>query len=189
MRARAVWRFFPARAEGDRDDPPLSGERAPAASGTARGRTRSDGLCLTDYVLAGRPRGALRHHRRRRRARAGRGVEEPASISRATPSPALALETAEAAAEWLHAQLRARLGLPRPAGDLRWRTASPPATAASATASATPPAPTSRSSASCSPPCGRRRSASSSPKGDMMDPEASVSALVFQHPDARYFGV
>ena len=25
--------------------------------------------------------------------------------------------------------------------------------------------------------------------GDMMDPEASVSALVFHHPEARYFGV
>ncbi|MEO6192246.1 MAG: vitamin B12 dependent-methionine synthase activation domain-containing protein, partial [Thermoanaerobaculia bacterium] len=25
--------------------------------------------------------------------------------------------------------------------------------------------------------------------GFMMEPEASVSALVFQHPDARYFGV
>ncbi|HUP43548.1 MAG TPA: vitamin B12 dependent-methionine synthase activation domain-containing protein, partial [Thermoanaerobaculia bacterium] len=25
-------------------------------------------------------------------------------------------------------------------------------------------------------------------EGDMMDPEASVSALVFHHPDARYFG-
>jgi cobalamin-dependent methionine synthase I len=26
-------------------------------------------------------------------------------------------------------------------------------------------------------------------EGDMMDPEASVSAIVFHHPDARYFGV
>ena len=26
-------------------------------------------------------------------------------------------------------------------------------------------------------------------EGDMMEPEASVSALVFHHPDARYFGV
>ena len=26
-------------------------------------------------------------------------------------------------------------------------------------------------------------------EGDMMDPEASVSALVFHHPEARYFGV
>jgi len=26
-------------------------------------------------------------------------------------------------------------------------------------------------------------------EGHMMDPEASVSALVFHHPDARYFGV
>jgi 5-methyltetrahydrofolate--homocysteine methyltransferase len=26
-------------------------------------------------------------------------------------------------------------------------------------------------------------------EGDMMDPEASVSALVRHHPDARYFGV
>ena len=26
-------------------------------------------------------------------------------------------------------------------------------------------------------------------EGSMMDPEASVSALVFHHPDARYFGV
>jgi 5-methyltetrahydrofolate--homocysteine methyltransferase len=25
--------------------------------------------------------------------------------------------------------------------------------------------------------------------GDMMEPEASVSALVFHHPEARYFGV
>ena len=25
--------------------------------------------------------------------------------------------------------------------------------------------------------------------GDMMDPEASVSAVVFHHPEARYFGV
>jgi 5-methyltetrahydrofolate--homocysteine methyltransferase len=26
-------------------------------------------------------------------------------------------------------------------------------------------------------------------EGDMMDPEASVSALVFHHPDAKYFSV
>ena len=26
-------------------------------------------------------------------------------------------------------------------------------------------------------------------EGDMMDPEASVSAVVIHHPDARYFGV
>jgi 5-methyltetrahydrofolate--homocysteine methyltransferase len=26
-------------------------------------------------------------------------------------------------------------------------------------------------------------------EGDMMEPEASVSALVFHHPQARYFGV
>ena len=26
-------------------------------------------------------------------------------------------------------------------------------------------------------------------EGDMMSPEASVSAMVFHHPDARYFGV
>jgi len=26
-------------------------------------------------------------------------------------------------------------------------------------------------------------------EGDMMEPEASVSAIVFHHPDARYFAV
>ena len=37
--------------------------------------------------------------------------------------------------------------------------------------------------------CGPRRSASSSPRSIMMEPEASVSALVFHHPDAKYFSV
>jgi len=101
---------------------------------------------------------------------------------------ALALETAEAAAEWLHMRLRAAWGFPDPPemqpGDRfaaryhgrRYSFGYP----------------------AC-PDLGSQRQlfAALRPEeigvhltdGDMMDPEASVSALVFQHPDAKYFAV
>ncbi len=101
---------------------------------------------------------------------------------------ALALETAEASAEWLHRKLRADWGFP-----------DPPETT-----------PQDRFSAryrgkrysfgypACPDLAGQRALfAALRPEeigvelteGDMMDPEASVSALVVHHPDARYFGV
>ena len=101
---------------------------------------------------------------------------------------ALALETAEAAAESLHRRLRAEWGFPDPpASGLEDRLA---ARYRGKRYSFGYPA--------C-PDLGGQRAlfAALAPEaigvelteGDMMEPEASVSALVFHHPDARYFGV
>ncbi len=101
---------------------------------------------------------------------------------------ALALETAEATAEWLHRKLRADWGFPDPPettpqdrlqaryGGKRYSFGYP----------------------ACPDLSGQQQLfAALRPEeigvelteGDMMHPEASVSALVFHHPDARYFGV
>ena len=101
---------------------------------------------------------------------------------------ALALETAEAAAEWLHRKLRADWGFADGAEialhdrlQARYR---------GKRYSFGYPA--------CPDLAGQRQLfAALRPEeigvelteGDMMDPEASVSALVFHHPEARYFGV
>ena len=165
IKARAVWRFFPAEADGNRITLrcPETGETA--ASWDFPRQTREGGLSLADYVLPGRPRRPLRDHGGRGGAREGGGVEAPGRVpeeprlrgpgpgdrrSRRRVAPRLLRESAGASP------------IPKTS---RSRTSSPPAIAASATASATRPARTSPSSASCSRRCGPRRSASTSPKG------------------------
>jgi 5-methyltetrahydrofolate--homocysteine methyltransferase len=126
---------------------------------------------------------------------AGEGVRERAERWKARgeflkshAAQALAIETAEAAAEWLHAKLRGLWGFPDPADlpmlerfrakyrgkrysfgypacpdlamqEVLWRLLDPTEIGIELT------------------------------EGHMMDPEASVSALVFHHPEARYFSV
>jgi 5-methyltetrahydrofolate--homocysteine methyltransferase len=101
---------------------------------------------------------------------------------------ALALETAEAAAECLHACLRRR-----------WGFADPPEMTLQETLAARYRGKRYSFGYPACPDLAFQRQlfALLAPEdvgvelteGDMMDPEASVSALVFHHPDARYFGV
>ena len=188
MVARAVWRFFPARAEGERLTllDPESG--TVAASWLLPRQSGPDGLCLTDYVLAG-------DHVALLVASAGAGVRERVEAWKARGEylrshawAALALETAEAAAEHLHARLRTLWGIPDPPAttvhdrhQARYRgkrysfgyPACPDLTGQRALFAALAP----------------EEIGVVLTDGDMMEPEASVSALVFHHPEARYFGV
>ncbi len=100
----------------------------------------------------------------------------------------MALETAEAAAELLHQRLRAELGFPDP----------PEMTTRERLAAKYRGKRYSFGYPACPDLAGQRQLfAALQPadigveltEGDMMDPEATVSALVFHHPDARYFGV
>jgi 5-methyltetrahydrofolate--homocysteine methyltransferase len=101
---------------------------------------------------------------------------------------ALALETAEASAEWVHREMRRSWGFPdgpelgpRDLFSARYRgkrysfgyPACPDLDHQEALFAALQPA----------------SIGVELTEGSMMDPEASVSALVFHHPDARYFGV
>jgi len=188
MVARAVWRFFPARAEGERLTllDPASG--TVAASWLLPRQSGPDGLCLTDYVLDG-------DHVALLVASAGAGVRERVEAWKARGEylrshawAALALETAEAAAEHLHARLRTLWGIPDPPAttvhdrhQARYRgkrysfgyPACPDLTGQRALFAALAP----------------EEIGVVLTDGDMMEPEASVSALVFHHPEARYFGV
>ena len=191
MHARAVWRFFPARAEGDRivlTDPADPTGGTVAAEWEFPRQTGPEGLCLADYVLDG-------DHVALFVTTAGEGVRErveawknAGEYLKSHAFAALALETAEAAAEWLHRELRTAWGFPDPpevGGEdrlaARYRgkrysfgyPACPDLAGQRALFAALQP----------------EKIGVELTEGDMMEPEASVSALVVHHPDARYFGV
>ncbi len=160
-----------------------------AAEWTLPRQPRENGLCLADWVL---PRG---DHVALFVVTAGAGVREAAErfrkdgeYLRSHAYAALALETAEAAAELLHQRLRAALGFPDPPG----------MTARDCLAAKYRGKRYSFGYPACPDLAGQRQLfAALQPadigveltEGDMMSPEATVSALVFHHPDARYFGV
>ncbi len=192
LAVRGVWRFFPARSEGNRLTllaPQGDGKERVAAEWLLPRQPREDGLCLADYVLPAGDRVALFV------VTAGAGVRETAArfkregeYLRSHAYAALALETAEAAAELLHQRLRADLGFPDP----------PEMTVRERLAARYRGKRYSFGYPACPDLAGQRQLfAALEPadigveltEGDMMDPEATVSALVFHHPDARYFGV
>ncbi len=189
LEVSAVWQFFRARAEGDRlqllapDGQLLTGFDFPR-------QATGEGLCLTDYA---RPDGtdnvALFV------VTAGKGIraqyemyKERGEYLLSHAVQALAIETAEAAAEWLHTKLRGHWGFPddlsitmRDRFQARYR---------GKRYSFGYPA--------C-PDLGLQRQLFSLLRPEeigvtlteecMMEPEASVSALVFHHPAAKYFAV
>ena len=188
LAARAVWRFLPAAAAGDRVTltDPESGR--PAAAWDFPRQAREGGLCLADYVLPG-------DHLALFVTTAGAGVRERVEewkrrgeYLKSHAFAALALETAEAAAEYLHACLRRRWGFPDP----------PEMTLQETLAARYRGKRYSFGYPACPDLAFQRQLFAvlrpeeigvELTEGDMMDPEASVSALVLHHPDARYFGV
>ncbi|HVF62184.1 MAG TPA: methionine synthase [Thermoanaerobaculia bacterium] len=188
MRARAVWRFLPAAAEGDRLSlfDPATGRLA--AAWELPRQTRNGGLCLTDYVLPG-------DHVALFVTTAGHGVRERVERWKAAGEylkshafAALALETAEAAAEWLHARLRKEWGFPDPP-DLSLQQKLAARYRGKRYSFGYPACPDLAFQRQLFAALGPEEIGVELTEGDMMDPEASVSALVFHHPDARYFGV
>jgi len=192
MEVRGAWRFFPAVAAGNQltllDGADGAAEKV-AAEWLLPRQPREDGLCLADYVLPAGDHVALFV------VTAGAGVRETAErfkrggeYLKSHAYAALALETAEAAAELLHQRLRADLGFPDP----------PEMTTRERLAAKYRGKRYSFGYPACPDLAGQRQLfAALEPadigveltEGDMMDPEATVSALVFHHPDARYFGV
>ena len=188
MKVRAVWQFFEAEREGNSIH-----LFAPGGEHTFHfGRqAREDGLCLSDYVLD--PADGQRDHIAIFVVTAGEGIRQRAEATKAAGEffrshavQALALETAEGAAEWLHRRIREDWGFPDPPSMTMhdrltsryrgkrysfgygacpnledqlgiWKLLHPEEIGVTLT------------------------------DGFMMDPEASVSALVFHHPDCVYF--
>ena len=165
----------------------------PAARITFPRQAREPGLALPDFVLP--KKGAERDHVALFVTTAGAGVRElteeakqKGEYVRSHALAALALETAEASAEWLHARLRNLWGFPDPPettmadrlrGHYRGKRYS----------FGYPACPELADQATLFRLLEPEDIGVALTDGFMMDPEASVSALVFHHPDAIYFGV
>jgi 5-methyltetrahydrofolate--homocysteine methyltransferase len=192
MKVRAVWQFFEAEREGNAIHLFAPGGAGPLHTFSfGRQAGREDALCLSDYILD--PAGGQRDHLAAFVVTAGAGIRERSEqwklagdFFKAHGIQALALETAEACAEWLHRRIREDWGF----GD---------------------PAETTMQDRFTSKYHGKRYSFGypacpnlddqqglwnllrpeeigvELTEGMMMEPEASVSALVFHHPDCVYF--
>jgi len=193
MKVRAVWQFFEAEREGNAIHLFAPGGASPIHTFRFGRQRREDGLALSDYILD--PREGARDHLALFVVTAGEGVREKSEewkqageYFKAHGVQALALETAEACAEWLHRRLREDWGFPDP----------PTTTMHDRFTShyrgkrysfGYPACPNLDDQQGiwkllCPGDIGVRLT-----EGMMMEPEASVSALVFHHPDCAYFSV
>jgi 5-methyltetrahydrofolate--homocysteine methyltransferase len=193
LKPRAVWQFFEAEREANAIHLFVPGASSPLHTFQFGRQAKPDGLCLSDYVLDAEE--GRRDHIALFVVTAGEGVrqhverdKEAGTYFRAHATQALATETAEACAEWLHRRLREEWGFPDPPSMTMqerftsryrgkrysfgygacpnmddqqgiWKLLRPDDIGVHLT------------------------------EGMMMDPEASVSALVFHHPDCAYFSV
>ncbi len=189
MTVRAVWRFFPASADGNKLSLYEARNGHPVAEWELPRQRGRDGLCLADYVL---PEG---DHVALFVTTAGEGVRERVEVWKQAGEflkshafAALALESAEAAAELLHMRLRAAWGIPDPP-ELTLQDRFAARYTGKRYSFGYPACPDLEMQRQLFDALDPGEIGVRLTDGDMMEPEASVSALVFHHPDARYFGV
>jgi 5-methyltetrahydrofolate--homocysteine methyltransferase len=187
MKVKVVWQFFETERAGNSINLFAPGGKAPIHSFKFNRQPRANGLCLSDYILPGRDHIAIFV------VSAGAGIRERADEMKAQGHyfqshglQALAIETAEGAAEWLHRRIREDWGIPDP----------PTMTMHERFTSKY----TGKRYSFGYPACPNLDDQQGIWKllhpedigvelteGMMMEPEASVSAIVFSHPDAAYF--
>jgi 5-methyltetrahydrofolate--homocysteine methyltransferase len=117
MKARAVWQFFEAERDGNSLHLFNPGGDSPIESFHFGRQAKSDGLCLSDYVLDAQE--GHRDHVALFVVTAGEGVVAHSEKAKANSEyfkahglQALGIETAEACAEWLHRRIREEWGFP-----------------------------------------------------------------------------
>ncbi len=190
MKVKAVWQFFEAERDGNaiRLFAPGGAEAHRFAFGRQR---RPDGLCLSDYILD--PEDGRRDHVALFVVTAGAGVrarseewKAAGEFFKAHAIQALAIETAEAAAEWLHRRIREDWGFPDPPTTTmherftsRYR--------GKRFSFGYPACPNLDQQQGLFALLRPEEIGVQLTEGMMMEPEASVSALAFHHPDAAYF--
>lgn len=192
IRARAVYRYFEAYSEGNAIHLVADG-REVAVFRFPR-QVAGERLCLADFVCpraAGRPADGLALLI----TTAGEGVRAKAEELKAKGEyllchclQALAVETAEATAEWLHRFLRGRWGFPD-APELTMSDRFQARYRGKRYSFGYPACPELSDQATLFRLLDGRKIGVELTEGFMMDPEASVSAVVLHHPQARYFAV
>ena len=192
MKVRAVWQFFEAEREENAIHLFEPGAATPVHTFRFGRQPKEDGFCLSDYVLP--PADGLRRDQISLFVvSAGEGVREHSEEAkqageyfRAHALQALAIETAEGCAEWLHRRIREDWGFPDP----------PTLSMAERFVSryqgkrysfGYPACPNLDDQLGIWKLLRPEEIGVQLTEGMMMEPEASVSALVFHHPDCAYF--
>jgi len=191
MKVRAVWQFFEAERDGNSIHLFRPGAGSPLHTFDFGRQAKSDGLCLSDYVLD--PVDGRRDHIVLFAVTAGEGVrahseefKNKGEFFRAHAVQALAIETAEGCAEWLHRRIREDWGFPdSPTMTMQERFTS--RYRGKRYSFGYPACPNLDDQAGLWKLIQPQHIGIELTEGMMMDPEASVSAMVFHHPDCAYF--
>ncbi|MGI8958604.1 MAG: methionine synthase [Bryobacteraceae bacterium] len=191
MNARAVWQFFEVEREGNTLNLFTPGSATPVESFLFGRQEKSDGLALSDYALD-RQDGS-RDHIALFVVTAGEGIIEHSEEAKsrgeyfkAHALQALGIETAEACAEWLHRRIREDWGFPDPpAMTMQERFTS--RYRGKRYSFGYPACPNLEDQVKLWRLLRPEDIGVQLTEGFMMEPEASVSALVFHHPDCAYF--
>ncbi len=193
MKVRAVWQFFEAEPEGESLHLFAPGSDAPLLTWQFQRQPGGERYCLADLVLP--KQDGVRDHLALFVVTAGEGIRARSEEAKAAGHyfkshalQALAIETAEGCAEWLHRRIREDWGFPDP----------PELTMAQRFTSryrgkrysfGYPACPNLEDQAGIWRLLRPEEIGVQLTDGYMMEPEASVSALVFQHPNCAYFSV
>jgi 5-methyltetrahydrofolate--homocysteine methyltransferase len=191
MKIRAVWQFFEAERDGNSIHLFEPGASSPLHSFHFGRQPRTDGLCLSDYVLD--PKDGRRDHIAMFVVGAGEGIREHSEKAKvngeflkAHAIQALAIETAEGCAEWLHRRIREDWGFPdSPTMTMQERFTS--RYRGKRYSFGYPACPNLDDQQGIWKLIRPEEIGVHLTEGMMMEPEASVSALVFHHPDCAYF--
>ncbi len=193
MKVRAVWQFFEAERQGNSIALFEPSAASPQHIFTFERQRVPAGLCLSDYILPAAD--GARDHLALFVVTAGEGVRARSEEAkhaghyfRSHALQSLAIESAEACAEWLHRRIREDWGFPDPpALTMQERFVS--RYRGKRYSFGYPACPNLDDQAGIWKLLHPDEIGVQLTEGMMMDPEASVSALVFQHPDCTYFGV
>jgi 5-methyltetrahydrofolate--homocysteine methyltransferase len=195
MRVRAVWQFFEAARDGNTIHLYEPGAVEPLDTFRFGRQRREDGLCLSDYLLGGEDAADDRHrdHLALFVVTAGACVRERSEewkrageFFKAHAIQALAIETAEGTAEWLHRRIREDWGFPDPPA-LTMQERFTSRYRGKRYSFGYPACPNLDDQQGIWKLLRPEDIGVRLTEGMMMEPEASVSALVFHHPDCAYF--
>ena len=191
MKVKAVWQFFEAERDGNAIHLFAPGAGSPVHTFRFGRQRREDGLCLSDYILDADE--GRRDHLALFVVTAGACVRERSGefkqageFFKAHAIQALAIETAEGAAEWLHRRIREDWGFPDPP-TLTMHDRFTSRYRGKRYSFGYPACPNLDDQQGLFHLLRPEEIGVKLTEGMMMEPEASVSALVFHHPDCAYF--
>jgi 5-methyltetrahydrofolate--homocysteine methyltransferase len=191
MQVKVVWQFFEAERERNSIHLFEPSAKQPLHTFDFNRQPKENGLCLSDYILPAA--NGKRDHLAFFVCTAGAGIREKTEEFKAEGAyfkahglQALAIETAEGCAEWIHRRIREDWGFADPASmtmqerfTSRYR--------GKRYSFGYPACPNLDDQVGIWKLLRPQEIGVELTEGMMMEPEASVSALVFHHPDAVYF--